>query len=240
MTSRLILSFLTLSVGAETCLGQERKALMPEQVEENRPQGEMTVAFRVVDVGLLKGPIKVGGQPPYLPISLEAAARLRDRRNKLYVVLVGKALTQVHQLGINDPVKHFRGRTVEATGRVRYITLHQITPDGVENPGDPYTHYEMVIDNLDHFRVAPQPNKEQQLEFDQRILDGLKFGVLFPTFGDFDGDGKTDLLVGVNGDNEKGEGRLLVYLNRGANSAPEYAKPFWFDDRVPSGRIPGG
>src|SRR3989442_70199 len=134
MKALLILSFLALSVGAEACRGQERKALMPEQVEEDRPQGGVTVAFRVVEGGLLGGPTRVG-QPPYRPISLEAAARLRDRRNKLHVVLVGKALTQVHQLGINDPVKHFRGRTVEASGKVRYITLHQITRDGIENPG---------------------------------------------------------------------------------------------------------
>jgi hypothetical protein len=232
MRTLLILSFLALSVGADACLGQERKVLMPEQVEDDRPQGEVTVAFRVVDVRLAGGPIRVG-QPPYPPISLQAAARLRDVRNKLYVVLVGKALTQVHQLGINDPVKHFRGSTVEASGKVRYITLHGIW-DGKENPGDPYTHYQMVIDNLDHFRVAPQAKEKQQLEFDKRILDGLQFGYLFPTFGDFDGDGKIDMLVGTD------EGRLLVYLNRGTNKAPEYAKPIWFDEVVKNGRIPGG
>jgi hypothetical protein len=232
MRTLMILSFLALSVGAEACLGHEPKVLMPEQVEDNRPQGEVTVAFRVVDVGVLEGPIRVG-QPPYPPISLQAAGRLRDRRNKLYVVLTGKALTQVHQLGINDPVKHFRGRTLEASGKVRYITLNGIR-DGKENPGDPYTHYEMAIDNLDHFRVAPQAKENQQLEFDKRILDGLKFGYLFPTFGDFDGDGKIDMLVGTD------EGRLLVYLNRGTNQAPVYAKPFWFDDVVKGGRIPGG
>jgi RNA polymerase sigma factor (sigma-70 family) len=76
--------------------------------------------------------------------------------------------------------------------------------------------------------------EKPQLEFDKRILDGLKFGYLFPTFGDFDRDGKIDMLVGTE------EGRLLVYLNRGANKAPEYAKPFWFDDVVKGGRIPGG
>jgi hypothetical protein len=62
----------------------------------------------------------------------------------------------------------------------------------------------------------------------------LKFGYLFPTFGDFDGDGKIDMLVG------NGEGRLLVYLNRGTDKSPEYAKPFWFDDIVKGSRIPGG
>src|SRR5207253_6715540 len=133
-----------------------------EQVEDDRPQGEVTITFRVVDVALLDGPIRVG-QPPHPPISLQAAAWLRDRRNKLYVVLVGKALTQVHQLGINDPVKHFRGRTVEASGKVRYITRHQIEREGKENPGDPYTHYEMVIDNLDHVRVAPQAKEKHHV-----------------------------------------------------------------------------
>jgi hypothetical protein len=85
------------------------------------------------------------------------------------------------------------------------------------------------------------------LEFDRRILDGSETGVLFPAFVDFDGDGKTDLLVGVQGlghgrlrEKESGEGGLLVYLNRGTNAAPVYAKPFWFDKGVPSGRIPRG
>ena len=74
-------------------------------------------------------------------------------------------------------------------------------------------------EDLDQFRVASRASDEPQLEFDKRILDGVQFGYLFPTFGDYDGDGKTDLLVGVNGDDQKGEGRLLIYLNRGTNTA---------------------
>jgi hypothetical protein len=238
MKTPLLPGLLALLLGAGACLGQERKLLMPEQIEDDRPQGEVTVAFRVAQVGLLDDSIRFG-QSPYAPISLEAAARLRDRRTKLSVVLVGKALTRVHELGINDPVKHFRGRTIEASGKVRYVTRSQIT-DGKENPGDTYTHYEMVIDDLDRFRVAPRVKETQELEFDKRILDGLQFGYLFPTFGDFDGDGKIDLLVGTKGDNDDGKGRLLVYLNRGTNKAPEYTKPFWFDEVNPSGRIPAG
>jgi hypothetical protein len=154
MRTLLVLSLLGLSAGATPCLAEERKVLTPEQVEKDRPQGEVTISFRVEGFGLLDGVIPVG-QPPHLPISVEATANLKDRRNKLYVVLVGKALTQVHRLGIDDPGKHFGGRTIEATGKVRYITLPQITRDGkVEIPADSYTHYEMVIDSLDNFCVV--------------------------------------------------------------------------------------
>jgi hypothetical protein len=82
--------------------------------------------------------------------------------------------------------------------------------------------------------VARERTAPQRLEFEKRLLDGSEFGYLFPTFVDFDGDGKIDLVVGTH------PGRLLVYLNRGTNAAPVYAKPTRFDDIVPSGTIPGG
>jgi len=56
---------------------------------------------------------------------------------------------------------------------------------------------------------------------------------LYPHFADFDGDGTTDLLVGV-GD------RLQIHRNQGTNSRPNYAKPIWFDSIEPSARIPSG
>ena len=46
------------------------------------------------------------------------------------------------------------------------------------------------------------------------------------------------MVVGVSGCNHPGH--LLVYLNRGTNANPVYAKPSWFHDVVPSGTIPGG
>lgn len=66
------------------------------------------------------------------------------------------------------------------------------------------------------------------------LLDGSEHGDrLVPHFGDFDGNGTTDLLVGV------GE-RVLVYRNLGTNRRPEYARPIWFDESDPSARLPDG
>jgi hypothetical protein len=86
--------------------------------------------------------------------------------------------------------------------------------------------------------VARERTAPMRLEFEKRLLDGSEIGMLFPTFVDFDGDGKIDLVVGVNSWGH--DGRLLVYLNRGTNAAPVYAKPYWFNDVVPSALIPGG
>ncbi|VTR91920.1 unnamed protein product [Gemmata massiliana] len=84
-------------------------------------------------------------------------------------------------------------------------------------------------------RADPRP-AERLTEFGppKVILDGSEFAArLKPCYADYDGDGKIDLLVGA-------WDRLLVYRNRGTTTEPEYAKPTWFDDAVPSGRIPAG
>jgi hypothetical protein len=65
-------------------------------------------------------------------------------------------------------------------------------------------------------------------------------GGLYPFVGDFDGDGRLALLLGYGGGGICDEGRLLVYRNVGTKSNPRLGAPQWFDDILPTGRIPGG
>src|SRR5690606_12014520 len=49
----------------------------------------------------------------------------------------------------------------------------------------------------------------------------------YPWFGDFDGDGKPDLLVGDT-DPRTRRGRLRIYPNTGTTADPEFGEPIWF------------
>jgi hypothetical protein len=71
-------------------------------------------------------------------------------------------------------------------------------------------------------------------------LDDVRGDNSFPWVGDFDGDGKFALLVGQHGRGEAREGHLRVYRNLGGKAEPRLAEPVWFDDQVPTGRIPRG
>jgi hypothetical protein len=126
------------------------KPLTPEQVEKDQPKGEVTVRFRVNFVGSVSGGLRAG-EPAYLPILLQSESFL-ENNGKFYVVLVGKALANVHRLGIHNPAEYFRGKTVEATGRVRY--LKSPGEGRVEIPENAHTDYEMIIADPDHFAVA--------------------------------------------------------------------------------------
>ena len=75
------------------------------------------------------------------------------------------------------------------------------------------------------------PDKPSGFDPPEVILDDSENGRLYPTFVDFDADGKIDMLVG------NWFGRLLVFRNKGTNARPVYAKPTWLDTAVPSAKI---
>ncbi len=76
--------------------------------------------------------------------------------------------------------------------------------------------------------------------------DHGKYDNAFPTLGDFDGDGRTDLLIGQHtfapraGKKKSRDGLLRIYSNTGQNRKPQFGDPIWFDDLVPTGRVPSG
>jgi hypothetical protein len=71
--------------------------------------------------------------------------------------------------------------------------------------------------------------------FEVSIPDGNseKFA-LFPAMGDFDGDGRTDLMVGTR------KGEMRIYRGIGAGGRLRFAPAVSFEEFCPEGRIPTG
>ena len=62
----------------------------------------------------------------------------------------------------------------------------------------------------------------------------------FPWVGDFDGDGKLDLLLGQGTRGKAEGGHLRIYRNLDGKAEPRLAEPIWFHDQVPTGLTPYG
>jgi hypothetical protein len=109
-------------------------------------------------------------------------------------------------------------------GEEFYVAL-----DGVSDVE--HAHY--VVVGSDEYPREPGPPPEAPTGFErpELILDGSEYGQLYPTFADINGDGKIDMLVG------NWFGRMLVFRNKGTNARPEYAKPQWLDETVPTAKI---
>jgi hypothetical protein len=67
------------------------------------------------------------------------------------------------------------------------------------------------------------------------VRQGRGYALEYPFVGDLDGDGRPDLLLG-----DRQRGRLRVYRNVGTAAAPRLAGPTWFDEMVPTGKVPYG
>jgi hypothetical protein len=66
-------------------------------------------------------------------------------------------------------------------------------------------------------------------------LDVGGVGYAAPFYGDFEGRGVNDLLVG-----QFSEGKLRIYRNEGTNAQPRFEKFTWLLDGNPEGRVPTG
>ena len=89
--------------------------------------------------------------------------------------------------------------------------------------------------------LAQTPQSETGLETRVKVLDGKhvldvqRSGHAAPFFGDFDGDGLPDLLVG-----QFAEGKLRIYRNVGTRKEPRFDGYEWFKAGGDFGRVPVG
>lgn len=83
---------------------------------------------------------------------------------------------------------------------------------------------------------ADDLRKPYQLVAGEQPLDIGGIGYAAPFVGDFDMDGRRDLMVG-----QFREGKMRIFLNEGTNETPKFSKDYvWFQNGAETGRVPTG
>ena len=77
--------------------------------------------------------------------------------------------------------------------------------------------------------------KPYQLLAGDKPIDIGGIGYAAPFVGDFDMDGRRDLLIGQFRD-----GKMRIFLNAGTDEQPKFGEYVWFQDGAETGRVPTG
>ncbi len=86
------------------------------------------------------------------------------------------------------------------------------------------------------FAQAGDLAKPYQLLAGEKPLDIGGIGYAAPAVGDFDMDGKRDLLIG-----QFREGKMRIFINQGTQQMPKFGADYvWFQDGAETGRVPTG
>ncbi len=82
---------------------------------------------------------------------------------------------------------------------------------------------------------ASELAKPYQLLAGDKPIDIGGIGYAAPFVGDFDMDGRRDLLIGQFRD-----GKMRIFLNEGTDQEPRFRDYIWFQDGAETGRVPTG
>ncbi|MBW3542883.1 MAG: hypothetical protein KY476_21690 [Planctomycetes bacterium] len=83
--------------------------------------------------------------------------------------------------------------------------------------------------------IHPELTPPVRVEAGGQPIDVGGIGYAAPFYGDFDGDGVSDLLLG-----EFSQGRMRVFRNYGTDSRPEFKDWAFFKAGDGDGRVPAG
>ena len=84
------------------------------------------------------------------------------------------------------------------------------------------------------FAETSELTAPKRIEASGKPID-VDIGHAAPFVGDFDGDGKHDLLVG-----QFGQGKLRIFRNLGSNKNPKFEDFTWFQASDGDGKVPSG